>query len=126
MPSEAGASRPRSGGPLAGVRVVELASLAPAPFGCMVLADLGADVLRVDRPGGPAVGRLAAPAGGPLQRGRRVTQLDLKSPEGVADLLRLVERADVLVEAYRPGWPSGWASGRRSAGPATRASCTRG
>lgn len=103
MPSEAGASRPRSGGPLAGVRVVELASLAPAPFGCMVLADLGADVLRVDRPGGPAAGRLAAPAGGPLQRGRRVTQLDLKSPEGVADLLRLVERADVLVEAYRPG-----------------------
>ncbi|PWR09226.1 carnitine dehydratase [Micromonospora acroterricola] len=91
------------GGPLAGVRVVELASLAPAPFGCMVLADLGADVLRVDRPGGPGAGRLAAPAGGPLQRSRRVTALDLKSPEGVSDLLRLVERADVLVEAYRPG-----------------------
>ncbi|WP_328422983.1 CoA transferase [Micromonospora sp. NBC_00389] len=91
------------GGPLAGVRVVELASLAPAPFGCMVLADLGADVVRVDRPGGPGAGRLAAPTGGPLQRGRRVTALDLKSPTGVADLLRLVERADVLVEAYRPG-----------------------
>ncbi|WP_422738023.1 CaiB/BaiF CoA transferase family protein [Micromonospora sp. WMMD729] len=92
-----------AGGPLAGVRVVELASLAPAPFGCMVLADLGADVVRVDRPGGPGAGRLAAPSGGPLQRGRRVTALDLKSPAGVADLLRLVERADVLVEAYRPG-----------------------
>ncbi|SCG34491.1 CaiB/BaiF CoA transferase family protein [Micromonospora coxensis] len=91
------------GGPLAGVRVVELASLAPAPFGCMVLADLGADVVRVDRPGGPGAGRLAAPQGGPLQRGRRVVALDLKSPAGVADLLRLVERADVLVEAYRPG-----------------------
>ncbi|GAA2192586.1 CaiB/BaiF CoA transferase family protein [Micromonospora lupini] len=91
------------GGPLAGVRVVELASLAPAPFGCMVLADLGADVVRVDRPGGPGTGRLAAPTGGPLQRSRRVTALDLKSPDGVADLLRLVERADVLVEAYRPG-----------------------
>ncbi|MGC4768561.1 CaiB/BaiF CoA transferase family protein [Micromonospora sp. DT44] len=106
MPSEAftrgpdGSSR---GGPLAGVRVVELASLAPAPFGCMVLADLGADVVRVDRPDGPGAGRLAAPSAGPLQRGRRLTALDLKSPAGVADLLRLVERADVLVEAYRPG-----------------------
>ncbi|MFJ6198034.1 CaiB/BaiF CoA transferase family protein [Micromonospora sp. NPDC092111] len=85
------------------MRVVELASLAPAPFGCMVLADLGADVVRVDRPGGPGAGRLAAPTTGPLQRGRRATALDLKSPDGVADLLRLVERADVLVEAYRPG-----------------------
>ncbi|MFC0507762.1 CaiB/BaiF CoA transferase family protein [Micromonospora costi] len=110
MPSEGGPGPGRApggpgpgGGPLAGVRVVELASLAPAPFGCMVLADLGADVVRVDRPGGPAAGRLAAPVGGPLQRGRRVTALDLKSADGVADLLRLVERADVLVEAYRPG-----------------------
>ncbi|MER7888557.1 CaiB/BaiF CoA-transferase family protein [Micromonospora sp. NPDC094482] len=104
MRSDPGSAAPEGrGGPLAGVRVVELASLAPAPFGCMVLADLGADVVRVDRPGGPAAGRLAAPPGGPLQRGRRVTALDLKSPDGVADLLRLVERADVLVEAYRPG-----------------------
>ncbi|MEV1014547.1 CaiB/BaiF CoA-transferase family protein [Micromonospora sp. NPDC049801] len=106
MPSEAstrGTDGSSRGGPLAGVRVVELASLAPAPFGCMVLADLGADVVRVDRPGGPGAGRLAAPSGGPLQRGRRLTALDLKSPTGVADLLRLVERADVLVEAYRPG-----------------------
>ncbi|MBW4701059.1 CaiB/BaiF CoA-transferase family protein [Micromonospora sp. RL09-050-HVF-A] len=100
MPSD---RRPDATGPLAGVRVVELASLAPAPFGCMVLADLGADVVRVDRPGGPAPGRLAAPTTGPLHRGRRVTTLDLKTPAGVADLLRLVERADVLVEAYRPG-----------------------
>ncbi|WP_434739673.1 CaiB/BaiF CoA transferase family protein [Micromonospora sp. SH-82] len=91
------------GGPLTGVRVVELTGLAPAPFGCMILADLGADVVRVDRPGPPAAGRLAAPTSGPLHRGRRVTALDLKSPDGVADLLRLVERADVLVEAYRPG-----------------------
>ncbi|MET8278579.1 CaiB/BaiF CoA-transferase family protein [Micromonospora sp. NPDC005174] len=106
MPSEAfppGADGSSRGGPLAGVRVIELASLAPAPFGCMVLADLGADVVRVDRPGGPGAGRLAAPSGGPLQRGRRLTALDLKSPAGVADLLHLVERADVLVEAYRPG-----------------------
>nr|ALJ99846.1 coA-transferase III family protein [Micromonospora rosaria] len=106
MPSDDGvddATGPARAGPLAGVRVVELASLAPAPFGCMVLADLGADVVRVDRPGGPGAGRLAAPATGPVQRGRRVCALDLKSPAGVADLLRLVDRADVLVEAYRPG-----------------------
>ncbi|OJF11664.1 CaiB/BaiF CoA transferase family protein [Couchioplanes caeruleus] len=88
-------------GPLAGVRVVELASLAPAPFGCMVLADLGADVVRVDRPG-PG-GGFAPPARGPLHRSRRVTALDLKSPAGVAGLLRLTAHADVLVEAYRPG-----------------------
>ncbi|TDC42051.1 CaiB/BaiF CoA-transferase family protein [Micromonospora sp. KC213] len=88
---------------MAGVRVVELAGLAPAPFGCMMLADLGADVVRVDRPGGPAAGRLAPPATGPLQRGRRIVALDLRSPDGVTDLLRLVERADVLVEGYRPG-----------------------
>ncbi|MFI9638586.1 CaiB/BaiF CoA transferase family protein [Micromonospora sp. NPDC051925] len=104
MPSDGVAPAAGTGaGPLAGVRVVELASLAPAPFGCMVLADLGADVVRVDRPGGPGAGRLAAPTTGPLHRGRRVTVLDLRSPAGVADLLRLVERADVLVEAYRPG-----------------------
>ncbi|MCY1145072.1 CaiB/BaiF CoA-transferase family protein [Actinoplanes sp. Pm04-4] len=82
---------------LQGVRVVELAGLAPGPFGCMILADLGADVVRVDRPGGP----LLPP--GPLDRGRRTVALDLKTPAGVADLLRLVERADVLVEGYRPG-----------------------
>ncbi|WP_433384405.1 CaiB/BaiF CoA transferase family protein [Actinoplanes sp. CA-142083] len=85
-------------GPLAGVRVVELAGLAPGPFGCMILADLGADVILVDRPGG---GR--TPPHGPMQRGRRVVELDLKTPEGIESLLRLVERADVLVEGYRPG-----------------------
>lgn len=86
-------------GPLAGVRVVELAGLAPAPFGCMILADLGADVILVDRPGG----RGLAPPPGPLQRGRRAVTLDLKSPAGVDALLRLAERADVLVEGHRPG-----------------------
>ncbi|GIF14730.1 CaiB/BaiF CoA transferase family protein [Actinoplanes teichomyceticus] len=85
---------------LTGIRVVELAGLAPGPFGCMVLADLGADVVLVDRPGG--AGPLVPPDG-PLQRGRRTVTLDLKSEAGVADLLRLAERADVLVEGYRPG-----------------------
>jgi len=82
---------------LQGVRVVELAGLAPGPFGCMILADLGADVVRVDRPGGPLL------PDGPLDRGRRTVTLDLKSEAGRAELLRLVVRADVLVEGYRPG-----------------------
>ena len=88
-------------GPLDGVQVVEIASLAPAPFGCMVLADLGADVLRVDRAdtGGPDPGR----AQGPLSRGRRSVQLNLKDPEGIGLLLSLLEDADVLVEGFRPG-----------------------
>ena len=83
--------------PLHGIRVVELAGLAPGPFGCMMLADLGADVVRVDRPG-PAT----APPGA-LDRGRRTVTLDLKAPAGVADLLALAARADVLVEGFRPG-----------------------
>jgi alpha-methylacyl-CoA racemase len=82
---------------LAGIRVVELAGLAPGPFGCMVLAGLGADVVQVDRPGGGSL------PPGPLSRGRRVVMLDLKTPSGLAALLSLVERADVLVEGYRPG-----------------------
>ncbi len=82
---------------LAGVRVVELAGLAPGPFGCMMLADLGADVVRIDRPGGP----LLPP--GPLDRGRRTVALDLKTPAGVAELLHLTAKADVLVEGFRPG-----------------------
>jgi alpha-methylacyl-CoA racemase len=88
-------------GPLHGIRVIELASLAPAPFGCMVLADLGADVLRVDRPGGS--GAPVPRATDPLCRSRRSIQLDLKQPAGADLLLRLACDADVLVEGFRPG-----------------------
>jgi len=88
-------------GPLHGVKVIEIASLAPAPFGCMILADLGADVLRVDRP--DRSGRQALPPTDPLCRTRRSIRLDLKNPGGVEILLRLAEGADVLVEAFRPG-----------------------
>ncbi|MEP7026656.1 MAG: CaiB/BaiF CoA-transferase family protein, partial [Actinomycetota bacterium] len=86
-------------GPLNGVRVIEIASLAPAPFGCMILADLGADVLRVDRvtTGGAGAGD------GPLSRGRRSIGLNLKDPAGAGLLLRLLQDADVLVEGFRPG-----------------------
>ena len=88
-------------GPLDGVRVVEIASLAPAPFGCMILSDLGADVLRVERPASCQPG---APAPvDPLTRGRRSIGLNLKDPAGVDLLLRLLDSADVLVEGFRPG-----------------------
>jgi alpha-methylacyl-CoA racemase len=88
-------------GPLSGVRVVEIASLAPAPFGCMILADLGADVLRVDR--AERCGPDARPPRDPLSRGRRSIGLNLKDPAGVGLLLQLAAEADVLVEGFRPG-----------------------
>src|SRR5262249_22646012 len=72
----------------------------PAPFGCMVLADLGADVLRIDRP--DRSGRQQLPPVDPLCRSRRSIRLDLKNPAGVDILLRLAADADVLVEAFRP------------------------
>jgi alpha-methylacyl-CoA racemase len=88
-------------GPLEGVRVIELASLAPAPFGCMILADLGADVLRVER--AERSGPQARPPADPLVRGRRSVGLNLKDPAGIDLLLRLADDADVLVEGFRPG-----------------------
>lgn len=90
-------------GPLAGLRVLELASLAPAPFACTVLADLGAQVLRVDRSSAVPGTAPDAPPGDPLTRGRRSVAVDLKQPQGAATVLRLAQRADVLVEGFRPG-----------------------
>jgi alpha-methylacyl-CoA racemase len=87
-------------GPLRGVKVVELAGIGPGPHACMILADLGADVIRVDRPGGQPL------TGGPtdlLNRGRPSVALDLKHPDAIATVLDLVETADVLVEGLRPG-----------------------
>ena len=89
-------------GPLRGVRVVELAGIGPGPHAAMVLADLGADVVRVDRPGGAL--RLGDPdRPDPTLRGRRRVAADLKDPAGRDTVLRLVEHADVLIEGYRPG-----------------------
>ncbi|MFD6437042.1 CaiB/BaiF CoA transferase family protein [Streptomyces venezuelae] len=88
-------------GPLAGVRVVELAGIGPGPFAAMLLADLGADVVRVDRPGG---GGLAIdPEYDVTNRNKRSVVIDLKADDGAARVLDLVERADVLIEGYRPG-----------------------
>ncbi|MGQ4618628.1 CoA transferase [Nocardia sp. R7R-8] len=93
---------PESSGPLAGVRVVELAGLGPAPFATMLLADLGADVVRIDRPGAAGVFP-GEPEDDLLNRGKRSVVLDLKRPEAVELALTLAERADVFVEGYRPG-----------------------
>jgi alpha-methylacyl-CoA racemase len=87
-------------GPLTGVKVVEIASLAPAPFGCMILADLGAEVLRVDRLGSHAG---ITPPAGILDRGRRTVAVDLKSADGVGVVRELAAAADVFVEGFRPG-----------------------
>ncbi|CAO5154098.1 Alpha-methylacyl-CoA racemase [Frankia sp. AiPs1] len=85
-------------GPLADLRVIELAGIGPGPHACMVLADLGADVVRVQRPG-------AAPklTGDVLLRGRRVVGADLRDPVDLDGVLRLVDAADILVEGFRPG-----------------------
>ncbi|MDI3420653.1 CaiB/BaiF CoA transferase family protein [Streptomyces luteolus] len=88
-------------GPLSGVRVVELAGIGPGPFAAMLLADLGADVVRVDRPGG--AGLAINPEYDITNRNKRSVLVDLKSPEGPAQVLDLVERADILIEGYRPG-----------------------
>ncbi|MFG3322248.1 CaiB/BaiF CoA transferase family protein [Streptomyces sp. NPDC048171] len=88
-------------GPLAGVRVVELAGIGPGPFAAMILADLGADVVRVDRPGGPGLG--VDPAHDVTNRNKRSVLVDLKAPDGPERVLALAERADVLIEGYRPG-----------------------
>ncbi|MBP2365752.1 CaiB/BaiF CoA transferase family protein [Pseudonocardia parietis] len=92
----------RGKGPLAGLKVIELAGIGPGPHAAMVLGDLGADVVRVDRPsGGLDLG--AADVPDPTTRGRRTVTADLKDPAGRETVLRLVEKADVLLEGYRPG-----------------------
>ena len=97
---------PTAGGPLHGVRVIELAGLGPAPFGAMVLGDLGAEVIRIDRPGGNPAGLGATPGMEPydvLNRNRRSVVVDLKADGGVDVVTRLVAGADVFVEGFRPG-----------------------
>src|SRR3954452_19290344 len=87
-------------GPLHGVKVVELAGLGPTPYAGMLLSDMGADVVRVDRPG------VDRPQDGPeyaLARGRRSIVVDMKNPDGVEAVLALIERGDVLIEGIRPG-----------------------
>ena len=100
------APQPTRRGPLAGLRVLELAGIGPGPFCAMLLADQGATVLRIDRPGAPAhlpSALHAHPEREFLNRGRRSAVLDLKHPRAVDALLRLADTADVLLEGLRPG-----------------------
>jgi alpha-methylacyl-CoA racemase len=84
-------------GPLSGLRVVELAGIGPGPHAAMILGDLGADVAHVERPRPPSEAK------DPTLRNRRLVMADLKSDEGRDLVLRLVARADVLIEGFRPG-----------------------
>src|ERR1022692_3561709 len=91
--------KPRRSGPLAGLKIVEIASLGPTPYAGMLLSDMGADVIRVDRPG-------SRPQDGSnyvLSRGRRSIVVDLKQPDGADTVVALAGQADALIEGYRPG-----------------------
>jgi alpha-methylacyl-CoA racemase len=90
-------------GPLAGVKVVEIAGIGPGPFAAMMLADMGADVVRVDRAASAHGGDPGTPPKDVMNRGRRSVAVDLKHPDGVATVLELVQGADALIEGFRPG-----------------------
>jgi alpha-methylacyl-CoA racemase len=95
--SETQASAQRASGPLTGVRIVEFAGIGPGPFACMMLADMGAEVVTLDRVG--AKKNLKSVAG----RGRKVVELDLKDKGSIAQVLDLLAHADALIEGFRPG-----------------------
>lgn len=90
-------------GPLQGVTIIELAGIGPGPFAAMMLSDMGAEVIRIDRSGSVRGGDPANPPKDPLARGRKSIGVDLKNPAGVEAVLALVEKADVIMEGYRPG-----------------------
>ena len=90
-------------GPLAGIRIIEIAGIGPGPFAGFMLADLGADIIKIDRSQNARGGDPASPPADTLQRGRRSIAVDLKSPEGVEVVLQLAEKADGLFEPFRPG-----------------------
>lgn len=95
--SQAQAASGRASGPLSGVRIVEFAGIGPGPFACMMLADMGAEVVTLDRVG--ARKNLKSVAG----RGRKVVELDLKDKAAIAQVLDLLGQADALIEGFRPG-----------------------
>ena len=90
-------------GPLAGVRIVEIAGIGPGPFACMMLADHGAEVIRVERPNHRSAAFRGPGVQDVLNRSRRRIEIDLKKPQGVALVKKLVAHADGLVEGFRPG-----------------------
>ncbi len=98
-----GPEGPPTGGPLAGLRVVELVGQGPGPYCGMLLADLGADVVAVERPSPAAAAVPDRPATNPLSRGKRSIVLDLKDPGDVGRMLRLLDAADAFIDPFRPG-----------------------
>src|SRR2546421_13026834 len=99
-------------GPLSGVTVLDLCSYLAGPYGCTLLADLGADVIKIESPQGDMLRQFPSSLAGEARfflganRGKRAIALDLKPKEGLAILHRMVERADVLVENFRPSVPA--------------------
>lgn len=85
-------------GPLQGIKVIEFAGMGPGPFCSMMLADMGAEVIKIDRAGDARYGKFEV-----MTRGRRSVLVNLKKPEGVQAVLKLIEQADALIEGFRPG-----------------------
>src|SRR5438128_11299976 len=94
--SEVPASSQQASGPLAGFRIVEFAGIGPGPFACMMLADMGAEVVTLDRVGAEKNMKAVA------TRGRKVVELDLKDKAAIAEVLELLANADALIEGFRP------------------------
>jgi alpha-methylacyl-CoA racemase len=90
-------------GPLSGVKIVEIAGIGPGPFGALMLSDMGAEIIRVDRAQSVSGTDPDTPGWDLLNRGRRSIGVDLKSTEGIETVMRLVEQADGLIEGFRPG-----------------------
>ena len=90
-------------GPLQGTKILEIAGIGPGPFAAMMLSDMGAEVVRIDRAQSVGSEFPDQPSGDLLNRGRRSVGVDLKNPEGIETVLRLVEQADALIEGFRPG-----------------------
>ncbi|MBT4490573.1 MAG: CoA transferase [Rhodospirillaceae bacterium] len=93
----------KSSGPLAGVKIIELAGIGPAPLCCSLLSDMGADILRIDRNAPSGLGSPRKTRTDLLRRGRASVAIDMKHPDGVATVLKLVEQADVIIDPFRPG-----------------------
>ena len=90
-------------GPLLGLKIVELAGIGPAPFAAMLMADLGAEIIRVDRRVDPGLGVPRGAEYDLMNRSRQSIAIDLKNPEGAETVLKLLEKADVIIDPFRPG-----------------------
>ncbi len=90
-------------GPLTGVKIVELAGIGPAPLCCALLSDMGADILRVDRNSDPGLGIGRPTKTDVTRRGRKSVSVDLKHPDGIETVMRLIENADAVIDPFRPG-----------------------